>query len=78
MIKRILSDSKFWKSVFSLGTAFIVVFVLLFWGVNGFKMSFWDDRDPVQLIAVCVASGLIYGFFVTYGKFWAKYKREQQ
>lgn len=78
MVKRILSDPKFWKSVLSLGSAFIVVFVVLFWGVNGFKMSFWEDRDPVVMILICIASGLVYGFFVTYGKFWAKYKRDQQ
>ena len=78
MIKRILSDTKFWKSVASLGSAFIVVFVVLFWGVIGFKISFWDERDPVEFVGVCIASGLVYGFFVTYGKFWAKYKRDQQ
>lgn len=77
MIKRILSDPKFWKSVFSLATAFVVVFVLVFWGVNGFKKSFFEDRDPVTFVVVCILSGLVYGFFVTYGKFWGRYKREK-
>lgn len=78
MFKQIVSDAKFWKSVASLGSAFIVVFLLLFWGVNSFKMSFWEERDPLTVILTSLGSGLVYGFFVTYGKFWAKYKRDQQ
>ena len=78
MVKKILSDPRFWKSVLSLGSAFVVVFTLLFWGVNGFKTEFFTERDPVLLIAMSIGSGLVYGFFVTYGKFWAKYKRDQQ
>ena len=77
MFKQILSNPKFWKSVFSLGTAFVFVFVLLFWGVNGFSASFFSDRDPVTLVLVSILSGLVYGFFVSYGKFWARYKRGQ-
>lgn len=78
MIKKIFSDPRFWKSVLSLGSAFIVVMVLVFWGVNGFQKSFWEERDPVELVLMCIASGLVYGVFVTYGKFWAKYKRDEQ
>lgn len=77
MIKRILSNPKFWKSVFSLGTAFIFIFILLYWGVNGFSKTFFQDRDLVTLIGTSILSGFVYGFFVTYGKFWARYKREQ-
>lgn len=78
MISKIIKDPKFWKSVVSLGSAFIVLFIVLFWGVNGFKASFFTNRDPLSFIIVCLGSGLVYGFFVTYGKFWAKYKRDQQ
>ena len=77
MIKQILSNPKFWKSVVSLGTAFIFIFILLYWGVNGFSKTFFQDRDLVTLIGTSIFSGFVYGFFVTYGKFWARYKREQ-
>ncbi len=76
MFNKIISNPKFWKSVASLGTAFIFVFVLLFWGVNGFKTQFFEDRDPVVFIGGAIVSGFVYGFFVTYGKFWGRYKKD--
>ena len=76
MFKRIVTSPKFWKSVASLGTAFVFVFVLLFWGVNGFSASFFEDRDLATFIGGALLSGFVYGFFVTYGKFWGRFKKD--
>lgn len=69
MFKRVISTPGFWKSVFSLGIAFAVIFTLIKWAIEGFKMSYFTDKDPVTHILVVLLAGCVYGFFVTFGKF---------
>lgn len=73
--KTIIRQPTFWKSVISLGSAFVVVLILVYWGMSGFSKEFWTGRDPLTFALITIGSGFVYGFFVTYGKFWGKHKR---
>ena len=73
MFKKIINYKSFWKSVFFLALAFAVVFCIFKWIIEGFSFDF-VSRDPLTFFLSIVVGGFIYGFFVTYGKFWKKLK----
>lgn len=73
----IVKMNGFWKSVLSLGSAFVVVMIFIYWGMSGFSMAFFTGKDPVTFALITGLSGFLYGFLVTYGKYWAKHKREK-
>lgn len=77
IFNRIVKMKAFWKSVLSLGSAFVVVMIFIYWGMSGFSMEFFTGRDPLSFALITLLSGFVYGFLVSYGKFWAKYKRDQ-
>ena len=77
IFNKIVKMPSFWKSVLSLGSAFVVVMIFIYWGMSGFSMSFFTGRDPVTFGLITILSGFVYGFFVSYGKFWAKHKRDK-
>ena len=76
MFKKIINHKGFWKSVLSLTIAFALVFILIKWAIDGFKMSFFTESDPVRFIVGVLLAGFVYGFFVTFGKFRAKLKKK--
>ncbi|HBY69066.1 MAG: hypothetical protein CMC07_10340 [Flavobacteriaceae bacterium] len=75
MFKQVINHKGFWKSVFLLGISFVVLFVFIKWAFDGFSTSFFDERNPYIFIGGSLLAGLIYGFFVTYGKFKKKLKK---
>tara|TARA_R100001369_G_scaffold75902_1_gene104981 strand:- start:1552 stop:1779 length:228 start_codon:yes stop_codon:yes gene_type:complete len=75
MFKQIINHKGFWRSVLFLGLAFVVVFIFIKWAFEGFSANFFDERNPYLLIGGSLLAGLIYGFFITYGKFKNKLKQ---
>ncbi|MFT4698049.1 MAG: NhaP-type Na+/H+ or K+/H+ antiporter [Flavobacteriaceae bacterium] len=78
MFSKVISLQGFWKSVFSLGIAFIVLFVVVKWAIEGFKMEYFTAiQNPVNTFLGLLLCGFIYGFLVTFGKFRAKLKKDE-
>jgi len=79
MLKKVISTPGFWKSVFSLGLAFAILFTLFKWGMSGFKSAFFSSlEDPNLFYLGLIVGGFIYGFFVSFGKFRGKIKKDEQ
>ena len=78
MLKRVISTPGFWKSVVSLALAFAVLFILIKWAIERFSFDFFTEQNPLLFILGVFGAGLVYGFFVTYGKFSARLKKEDQ
>ncbi|MCB0456586.1 MAG: hypothetical protein R2776_06570 [Flavobacteriaceae bacterium] len=77
MFKKIIGHEGFWKSVGSLAIAFAFLFTLFKWMLSRFSFSFISESPITYLLAV-ILGGFLYGFFVTYGKFWKKLKEKQR
>ena len=78
MFSKVISTKGFWKSVFSLGIAFILLFVIVKWAIEGFKMDYFSAiQNPVNTILGFLLCGFIYGFLVTFGKFRAKILKDE-
>jgi len=75
MFKEVINYKGFWKSVFSLATAFALVFIFVKWAIDGFSKSFFSEIDLIRFFAGVILAGFIYGFFVTFGKFRNKLKK---
>ncbi len=79
MFQKVISTPGFWRSVFSLGIAFAFIFVIIKWAIEGFNMEYFNlIANPYSFILGLLAGGFIYGFLVTFGKFRAKLKKEEQ
>ena len=74
MFKQIISHEGFWRSVVSLAIAFVLIFILIKWAIEGFKFDFISEQDPLTFWPGIIAAGLVYGFLVTFGKFRKKLK----
>jgi len=78
MFSKVISTQGFWKSVFSLGIAFVLLFVIVKWAIEGFKMEYFTAiQNPGMTVLGLMLSGFIYGFLVTFGKFRAKMKKDE-
>lgn len=77
MFKKVINKKGFWKSVFSLAIAFALIFTLIKWAIEGFKIAYFTESNPLMLIFTILLAGFVYGFFVTFGKFRAKLKETQ-
>ncbi len=75
MFKEVINHKGFWKSVVSLAIAFALVFTLIKWGIDGFDMFFFSKNDPLKFFGGVLLAGLVYGFFVSFGKFRNKLKK---
>jgi len=79
MFQKVISTPGFWRSAFSLGIAFASMFVIIKWAVEGFNMNYFNSIvNPLSFIVGLLVGGFIYGFLVTFGKFRAKIKKEEQ
>ena len=78
MFKEVISYNGFWKSVFTLELAFIVLFVVVKWAIEGFSMDFFARQDPLLFWGGLLVAGFIYGFLWTFGKFRKKIKESQR
>lgn len=76
MFKKVINHPNFWRSVFSIGLAFSILFILFKWVLEGFSFEFISE--PFTFFLGVIAGGFAYGFFVTYGKFWRKLKEKKQ
>ena len=74
MFKQVIYHKGFWKSVASLTLAFAVVFFFVQWAFDGFSAGFLNVS--LRTVVALVLGGFIYGFSVTYGKFWGKLKQK--
>lgn len=55
------------------------MFVIIKWAVEGFNMDYFNSIvNPLSFIVGLLVGGFIYGFLVTFGKFRAKIKKEEQ
>ncbi|HZW78016.1 MAG TPA: hypothetical protein VFF21_06905 [Flavobacteriaceae bacterium] len=77
MFKKVISTPGFWKSVFTLALAFALLFTVVKWAIEGFKMSYFTERDPLTFFLMLIGAAFIYGFLVTFGKFRAKIKEQE-
>ncbi len=79
MFKKVTSTPGFWKSVFSLGIAFMFLFVLIKWAIEGFKTEYFTSvQNPITTVLGLVVAGFAYGFFAAYGKFRGRIIKEEQ
>ncbi|MBT8263486.1 MAG: hypothetical protein KJO05_11730 [Bacteroidia bacterium] len=78
MLKRVINHKGFWRSVISLAIAFAVLFTIIKWAIEGFSMAYFSEQNPLYFFGGVVAAGLVYGFFVTFGKFRARLKKEDR
>ena len=79
MFKKVISTPGFWKSVFSLGLAFIILFVAVKWAIEGFDTAYFISfKNPLIIVLGLVLGGFIYGFFAAFGKFRGKIKKDEQ
>ena len=78
MFQKIISNKGFWQSVASLGIAFSIIFVIIKWALESFKMSYFSTlHNPVSFVVGLLVGGFLYGFIVTYGKFRGKFKEDE-
>ncbi|MGK0386496.1 MAG: drug/metabolite transporter (DMT)-like permease [Patiriisocius sp.] len=74
MFKRITGYKGFWRSVGMLTLAFAIVFFGVQWAFTGFNSGFLDVS--LRTVLALLLGGFIYGFLMTYGKFWGKLKEK--
>lgn len=77
MFKKVINTKGFWKSVISLALSFAILFALIKWAIEGFELAYFTNRNPLMFILTLLGAGLVYGFFVTFGKFRAKLKEKE-
>jgi len=79
MFKKVTSTPGFWKSVFSLGIAFALLFVCIKWAIEGFSLDYFSSiQNPGATVLGLIVGGFVYGFFAAFGKFRGKIKKEEQ
>jgi len=76
MLKRVVTYKGFWKSVIVLSFVYALVLFLLRWGFSGFTSEVKNLSASSYL--VFLLCGFVASVFVTFGKYWAKLKREDQ
>jgi len=76
MFKKVINTKGFWKSVFALAMAFVVLFALIKWAIEGFEIAYFTERNPIFFFLTLLLAGFVYGFFVTFGKFKSKLKEK--
>lgn len=77
MFKKIVNHRGFWKSVVSIGIAFVILFIIVKWAIEGFSFSFITSQDPFLFILGTTTAGFVYGFLVSFGKFRARLKKKE-
>jgi len=76
--KKVITHPGFWRSVISIGAAFVVLYFLFRWILDGFSFQFLEERNIWVYLFAIGGGGFVYGFFVTYGKFWRKIKEKER
>ncbi|WP_026452545.1 hypothetical protein [Aequorivita capsosiphonis] len=77
MFKKVINTKGFWKSVISLALSFAILFAFIKFAIEGFKLAYFTERNPLLFILTLLGAGFVYGFFVSFGKFRAKLKEKE-
>ncbi len=83
MFSKIINTSGFWKSVFYLALAFIVIYNLVDIGMGySFDLGLYAENrfqtsNLPRFFVANIGSGFVYGFIVTFFKFRSKIKQNQ-
>ena len=78
MFTRVIRHPRFWKSVVFLSIMYLLILLVIQWFASGFSDQFVTlllELDKVWMLPI---AGFIAGFMVSYGKFWARLKKEDQ
>ena len=78
MFKRIVSHAGFWKSVLFLSVMYLLILLVIQWFITGFASDFISQLLSSSKVWMVPIAGFIAGFMVSYGKFWAKLKRQDK
>lgn len=78
MFKKVVNHPGFWRSVVSIGAAFVLLYFLFRWILDSFSFDFLEERNLWVYLLAIAGGGFVYGFFVTYGKFWKKLKEKDR
>lgn len=78
MFKKITTYPGFWKAVALLSTAFIVLFLVVKYIIEGFSFDFVGRPNPLLFFGGLILAAFIYGFLWTYGKFYKKLKENEK
>lgn len=83
MFSKIVNTPGFWKSVFYLALAFIVIYNLVDIGMGySFDLSLYAEKrfqrsNLLRFFVANIGSGFVYGFIVTFFKFRSKIKQNK-
>lgn len=84
MFKQVINTKGFWKSVVFLGILFALVYDIIdLWFSFGFDIStyvnvyFSDFSRIIRFLIANIIGGFIYGFIITFFKFRARLKENQ-
>ncbi len=78
MFKRIVTHNGFWKSVLFLSIMYLLILLVVQWFITGFSSDFITRLLNSQKVWMVPIAGFVAGFMVSYGKFWARLKRQDQ
>ncbi len=78
MFKRITSYQGFWKSVAFLSVMYVLILMIVQWFFTGLSSKFLSILLQSNKVWMVPIAGFIAGFMVSYGKFYARIKREDQ
>lgn len=76
MFKKVITYKGFWKSVAFFSIVGMIFFFVLNWALSGFESEFLNLS--IRKTLALLVGGFIYGFTMTYVKYWAKLKEEEQ
>ncbi|NNM22178.1 MAG: hypothetical protein HKO54_01390 [Flavobacteriaceae bacterium] len=78
MFRKIIRYPGFWRSVWFLSFMYLLILLVLQWIATGFSEKFLSLLMASSKVWMVPLAGFIAGFMVTYGKFWARMKREEK
>lgn len=73
MFLKIINHKGFWKSVAVNSLLFGIVFTIIKWIMSGLVAHFFS----IPFFIGIIIGSSIYGFLMTYGKFWGKLKNDE-
>ncbi|MDC8003176.1 hypothetical protein POV27_03890 [Aureisphaera galaxeae] len=78
MFKRIVTHPGFWRSVLFLSFMYLLILLVVQWFMTGLSSNFITLLLQSNKVWMVPIAGFIAGFMVSYGKFWARLKRQDQ
>lgn len=78
MFTKIINYPGFWKSVTFLSVMYLIILLVVQWFATGFSSKFIPLLLASSKIWMVPIAGFFAGFMVSYGKFWARLKKEDK